>query len=554
MQPRAYQSEAVAAIWSYFQNNKSGNPLIAMPTGTGKSVVIADFARSVFQRTDGQRILVITHVKELVAQNFKCFRQLCPEYRMRVGVWSAGLGLKYPGQIVFGGIASVHKRSAAAWGKVNLVIVDEAHLVSPKQSTMYQRLIDALREVNPALRVIGFTATPYRLGQGLLTDPGGIFTDVAYDLTRRDEFNRLIHEGWVCPLIPMKTDTEIDVRGVSVRGGEFVSKALYERVGDTAATTRVVDDALRMVAGRRHRWLVFAAGIEHSEQVATLLRDRGVSAAAVHGGNAKYPMESQARDKAIAAFNEGRLTALVNNNILTTGYDNPQIDCIICLRPTMSPGLWVQMLGRGTRIAEGKENCLVLDYAGNTARLGPINDPVKPRRKSGKGGGDAPIKLCPAETSEGLCNAWNHTAARYCISCGYEFPIMRTVESEASQHDIIATEKYEALEVDDTAYGVHCKKGRPDSLRVTYKAGLNRFDEWVCLEHSGYARYKAHKWWQARSDTHVPETAMAAYQQAGLLRKPVGVVVEVGGKYNRVIETLFDERALAAAQDRYSAE
>ena len=175
-----------------------------MPTGTGKSLVIAGFLESIYRQYPMQKVLVLTHVKELIEQNCEKLLALWPT--APAGVFSAGLKRKdIHDRIIFAGIASIAKH-AEKFGCVHLVIIDEAHLVSPSEETMYHKFLAALRVVNPHIKVIGLTATPWRLGQGKITEDG-IFTDVCFDITSISAFNRLIQEGYLSPLIPRRTTT-----------------------------------------------------------------------------------------------------------------------------------------------------------------------------------------------------------------------------------------------------------------------------------------------------------------------------------------------------------
>ena len=391
---RQYQTEAVASIWQYFQTHPTGNPIIAMPTGSGKTIVNARFLEGIYKMFPFQKVMLLTHVKELIQQNYDKLVALWPD--APVGIYSDGLGQKESRQqITLGGIASVW-RKPELFGHVDLIIIDEVHLVSPRGNTMYQTFITALQKINPHIRVIGLTATPWRMGHGLLTDPykdkddkihPSVFTDFCFDITNYQSFNRLIAEGYLVPLIPKKPKTELNVDGVHLRGGEFIEKDLQLAVDKYEITVAACKEAIELGKDRK-KWLVFASGIEHAEHITEILNDMGISAGCVHS-------KRDDRNKMIADFRAGKLRALVNNNILTTGYDDPTVDMIVVLRPTMSTVLWVQMLGRGTRPvypagydsetieqrieaikASGKLDCLVLDYAGNTRRLGPINDPV----------------------------------------------------------------------------------------------------------------------------------------------------------------------------------
>jgi DNA repair protein RadD len=548
-QLRDYQQYCVDQIFEYFKAHK-GNPIIALPTGTGKSLVLAETCRSIITRYPTTRIMVLTHVKELIEQNFKTTLRHWPT--APAGVYSAGLKRRDSHtQITFAGIQSVYNK-AEEFGLVHLLFIDECHLVSQKDDTTYRTFINSLKAINPHLKVIGLSATPWRTKQGMLTDPGGIFTDVAVDCTSLEAFNWLIKQGWLVRLVPKKTVIELDVSGVRITAGEFNQSELQAAVDKYEITEAALDEALVRAKDREH-WLVFASGVDHAEHVADALTVRGVEAAAIHSR-----MASSERDKRILDFREGRLRALVNNNILTTGFDVPQIDCIVMLRPTASPGLWVQMLGRGTRplpfvmshdspdlrldaIAKSeKPNCLVLDYAGNTARLGPINDPVIPRRKGRSVNGLAPVRLCDN------CGCYSHAASRFCENCGAEFPRSVKINSEASVQQLIKDSKEELIivdyKVDTVTYSLHEKAGKPTSLRVDYHCGpFQRFSEYVCLEHGGHATYKARGWWRYRCPWGIPPSTLEGYAAVDHLRTPKAVQVRLGGKYAQIIGYKFND-------------
>lgn len=517
---RPYQREAVASVWGYF-THRDGNPLIALPTGTGKSLVAADLLRQAFAAWPEQRILLLTHVKELLEQNFEKLMRIWPT--APAGLYSAGLKRRDTHcSITLCGIASVAKK-ANLFGKIDLILVDECHLISPTTATMYSQFIGALKETNPLLKVVGLTATPYRLGLGHLTE-GTLFTDVCYDLTSRDAFNQLVADGYLAPLVTKKTYSELDVTSVHLSGGEYVLKELQHAVDRDSVTEAAVQEMIHYGKNRRH-WLIFASGVEHSEHVAECLRSHSITAVALHS-----EVGSEDRAQILADFKSGKIQAVTNNNILTTGFDHPGIDLIGILRPTQSTGLWVQMLGRGTRPCDGKANCLVLDFAGNTRRLGPINDPVLPRKKGEKGPGQAPVRICDH------CLTYNPASARFCSECGAEFPREHKLATTAYTEEVMASSvpQIETFKVDHMSYAVHQKPGRPPSLKASYFCGLRVFNEWVCFEHEGYAKHKAHSWWNERSAEEPPETTTEALAQVAALRTPKSINVWINTKYPEV--------------------
>ncbi len=566
---RDYQKEAVNSIFNYFMNvrDPSRNPVVAMPTGTGKSVVIAMFLYRMFQFYSNQRAMVLTHVQELIEQDYGKLVTLWPD--APVGVYSSGLKRKDTfAPITFGGIASVVK-NIAVFKKIDIVIVDEAHLVSVKESTMYQRVIGMLRAVNPNIRVIGFTATPWRLGHGQIIDPyedrngkiyNPLFTDFCFDITNMASFNRLVEEGYLSLLVSPRPDTQLDVSGVHMSGGDYIQGELERAVNIDAINKRAIEEAMDL-ASRRNHWLTFAAGIQHAIALDEILNDVGMRSVVLHS-----KLAPEDRRKAISGYKAGYYKVLVNNNMLTTGFDFPGIDTILCLRPTQSTPLWVQILGRGTRpvYAEGfdlttkegrleaiheggKENCLVLDYASNVRKLGPINDPVVPKQR-GKGGGDAPIKQCP------VCDCWVHASLRFCngihkdgTACTNEFKFETKVVDNASTDEVFKGELpiVEVFKVDQITYTRHKKVGRPDMVRVSHYCGLRIFDEYLGFGSQDYSNRKAQFFWKERGDMDdFPSSTDEALSKCYTLRSPTHLRVWTNKKYPEIMSACYDGLAL----------
>ena len=493
---RPYQQAAVASIYDYFAD-RSGHPLVVIPTAGGKSIVLASFIQGVLRQWPDQRILVVTHVRELIAQNHAEMMGLWPD--APAGIYSAGLGRRdISARVLFAGIQSIHRR-AYEIQQCDLVLIDEAHLIPRASDTMYRRFLDTLSRINPALKVIGFTATPYRLDSGLLHEgEGRLFTDIAYEVSIRD----LIDHGYLCPLISKMTDLKLDVGGVGSRGGEFIPGQLQAAVDRESITTAAIDEILAHGEGRRS-WLAFCSGVEHATHVAEALRGRGVTCATIFGDT-----PSTERDRIIAAFKRGEIRALASMGVLTTGFNAPAVDLIAMLRPTKSVGLYVQMAGRGTRLAPGKENCLVLDFAGNVARHGPI-DAVKPKQPA-DGDGVAPTKICPD------CDSILAAALRECPDCGPQFPPPEgKVAATASTLASLTTVR-------------------------DYSCGLVRHSEWICFEHTGYARQKAVDWWQRRSSAPVPSTVAEALRATDSLAVPTAIFVRPSGRFTEIVNHRFE--------------
>lgn len=557
MKYRDYQDSAIAAPFRWWAGGNKGNPLIVMPTGTGKSVVIAGIIAKMLTEWPGVRVMKLTHVKELIEQNYEKLLAVWPT--APAGVYSAGLNRRdanYP--ITYAGIATVSGH-AQLFGRIDVILIDEAHLVSEKDSSMYRDFIDDLKKASPNLVVIGLTATHYRLKQGLLTEGDNpLFNGVCIDMSTREAFNWFIDQGYLCNLVPKSTETQFDLSEVHTQGGEFKANELQAAVNRDDITAAAIDEMLLHGADRNH-WLIFATGVEHAEAVTQILEAKGVTATCVHS-----KMKDAERDQRIADYKAGKYRAMVNNGVLTTGFDFPAIDLLGILRPTKSPGLWVQILGRGTRpfyaagfdlstregrlaaiAASPKKNCLVMDFAANTPRLGPINDPVLPKAKGKKGGGNAPIRTCD------VCGCYNHASAKACISCGHVFPVYCQLETKAGTGELVATGErapkpvivLNDYYVDRVTYTLHVKLDRPTTLRVNYHCGRRSFSEFICFEHpiDGWPYRQAKRWWLARTRQPMPEFSSEALSLVQTLPVPSAIKVKETEKYPEIVAHVFKQ-------------
>ena len=520
---RPYQKAAIAAIYNYYEE-KSGNCCVVIPTAGGKSLVIASFIEDVLKAWPDQRILILTHVRELIAQNHAEMIGLWPD--APAGIYSAGLGKREAqARILFAGIQSIHRR-AREIGHTDLVLIDEAHLIPGKSSTMYRRFLDALSAINPALKVIGLTATPFRLDSGMLHEgKNALFTDIAYEAPVRD----LIDEGYLSPLVSKQPTTRLDVSKVGTRAGDFIARDLAAAV-DQEATTRAAVTEIIDYGKDRKSWLAFCSGVDHACHVAEEFGRQGITCQTIFGDTPK-----DERDAIIAAFKRGEIRALASMGVLTTGFNAPAVDLIALLRPTQSAGLYVQMVGRGTRLAPGKENCLVLDFAGNVRRHGPI-DLVRPKRPGENGGGEAPTKVCP------MCESIVALSATECPDCGYQFPAREVkIAPTAATLPVLSPKAPQWLQVSGVSYSRHDKRGGRPSLKVTYSCGLSTYSEWVCFEHQGYARQKATDWWRKRAPgLPVPLSVDEAIAQASRLMRPSEISVRPSGRYFEISGYRFD--------------
>jgi DNA repair protein RadD len=533
MKLRDYQQEAVDAVIAYWEKGGT-NPLVEVPTGGGKSAILGELARVVVEECGG-RVVIATHRAELIEQDAAACRRVWP--MAPLAVWSASLGKRGVAPITVCGVQTV-ARKARDLGVVDVLIVDEAHLIPPEGAGQYQTLVRGLRETNPALRIVGLTATPYRLGQGYLTQgDGALFSSIVY----RVEIPRLVAAGHLAPLVTGSVGAQIDTSQLAIRAGEFAARDLELAADIAEVTERVADDVVAALAAGRTSALLFGCSVAHAEHLAEALGARGVECALITGET-----DQMVRQGIIGRFRRRELAALASCDVLTTGFDAPIVDVLAVVRATASPSLYVQIVGRGMRPAENKTDCLVLDYGGNIARHGPV-DEIKIRPKS-KGGGEAPTKTCAN------CAAEQPAGARVCSECDTEFPEPeKKANVEASALPVLSTgalgggAALTKQEIGDVFFNEHRKRSGdgPPTLRVDYyglDGGGTRVptkiaSEWVCVQHEGFAHSKAAKWWAIHVGTRMPATVAEAVERlrAGEMPRVVEIETRPDGDYTRVV-------------------
>jgi DNA repair protein RadD len=477
LQLRPYQQDAIDGLYSYWSDGRGDNPLIVAPTGAGKSLIIAKLIEDALGYPV-TRILMLTHVKELIEQNAEELVGLLPG--VDLGFYSASLGQKrLDRQVTFAGIQSIWERAFDMVPAPDLVLIDEAHLVPKNTTTRYGKFLDDLRTCNPDVKVVGLTATPYRLDSGYLhKGKGAIFDGIAYDIP----VGMLMDQGYLSPLVSKGAKAKIDLTNVGMRGGEFIESQLATAASDPELVKATVAEIVQFGADRKS-WLVFASGVDHAGMIKDEMAAHGIDAEVVTGADNK----TDRRDK-IGEFKSGRLRCLVNIGVLTAGFNHPATDLVAMVRATASAGLYVQMAGRGTRLAPGKDDCLLLDFGGNVERHGFI-DAVRVKDKTQSSGkGEAPAKECPQ------CQAMVATGLRYC-TCGYKFPEPELNHGKNAYGGAVLSSQVVAewVDVESVTYQRHKKEGKPDSIKVSYHCGLKVINEWLCPDHGGYAasRYRA---------------------------------------------------------------
>lgn len=540
-QLRPYQERAISELYAWMnrhiQDNK--NPIVNMCVGAGKSVVIAELCKRAISEFPQTRIIMTVASRELCQQNLEKLLAIWPE--APAGVCSAALGKKdLESQIIFATIGSIAKQ-AIHLGRVDLIIVDECHNINTEQSGMYRKFIsECERYNNGKILVIGFTGTPFR-GNGVhLHDPGNekrLFDSIATTVG----MDELLKSGHLSPLVVQDdTPTLVDTSSVKVVGGDYVISDLDDLMNDDFVIEQATSDIILKGATRK-KWLTFCVTVEHAENVLASFIKKGINANMI---TAKTPKAE--RQTIINQFKKGDLQCLVNIATLTTGFDAPETDLIALLRPTKSPVLYVQIAGRGMRIADGKENCLWLDYTETTVEQGPINK-ITGRKGFKSKPSEAPTRECPK------CHNYMPISFKECSECGHVFPIEEKPkhDTRSGTADILTGIKppvKEWFDVSDVSYAKHTKRETgANSLRVSYHIGDIGpvISEWIALEsQSQFARKQANAWWLKRYMPAVdfdciPETVADAINASELLMTPKRILAQKEGKYWKVINYEF---------------
>jgi len=568
MELRGYQQIAVNAVYDYMRKSDL-NPCVVLPTGAGKSIVIAKIVTDAVTLWQG-RCLILAHVKELLEQNAAKIAALCPE--IDIGIFSAGLNSRNTRErVIVAGIQSVYDK-AAQLGSFDLVLIDEAHLIPPDGDGMYRSFLDDMKKINPNIRLIGLTATPYRLKGGLICRKENLLNEVCCEIGVRE----LIVAGYLSKLRSKNGKYKADLDNLHIRGGEFVAEDVEKAMDNERLVTASCREIAELCKDRK-KVLIFASSIDHCRHIAETIREQTHEECGIVTGHTPKLERAEILDRFRGItqknlFGEAKpeLKYLVNVGVLTTGFDAPAIDCVAILRPTNSAGLYYQMVGRGFRLSPdtGKTDCLILDYGGNIMRHGPV-DMIRITENPGrKGNGGAPVRECPQ------CQSVFPAGRTACPDCGYEFPREERElrhDSRACSDGILSGESSELeYPVKDVYYCTHTKRnadeGTPKTMRIDYMIGFNDFQaEWVCPEHTGYARRKFEKWWRERTEIDPPGTAAECVQiaQKGYLKKPVAITLKTtaGQRFPEIVKYTFaenepdaEEAALIAALAEDTAE
>lgn len=502
---RGYQLQSVYALNRAINADK--HPLCVLPTGSGKSLVIAGL---LLQRDE--RALVVSHNAELLEQDAKILRSYAPGISQ--SFFAAKLKQKNAGaQVVFASVQSASRSLDRFKSRRSLLLIDEPHLCPRDQDSMYAKVFDYFGAAKRA----GFTATPLRLDSGSLIEGDDRWFDcIAHEVSKRE----LIEAGYLLPLTGIIAEQQANLDGVHSRGGEYVESEAQQAVMRTLSLEAAVQQAC-MLAVKRKSWLVFAVGIEHAQLTVDEFRRQGIDTELVIGNTA-----TDQRSNHIDRFKKRELRCLVNVGVLTTGFDAPFLDCIISMRPTQSPILWEQMLGRGMRTAEGKKDCLLLDFVGNLERLGGVDAVTEIQDKR------LPADLQVAAEKRTKLGKRKRAPPEFFDASGRD-PMLSgdlfDARVTAVRYFTVPSRKQPGKTIVVASYILEDEFGRALTANT-----------FLCVEYAGGARYLATRWFKARGviDSDVPTEARTGIALARVLPQPE----EVSARYDARMRCYVVER------------
>lgn len=534
---RDYQARVKRELYDWFAKHPKGFPIVDACVGAGKSIIIADLCQDMISQAPDTRIVMCVASRELCEQNMQKLLAIWPD--APAGICSAALGSKdTDSQIIFATIGTLARR-VDELGTVDVMIIDECHNINTANTGMYRKMIETLQDTtSPNMAVIGFTGTPYR-GNGVWLWQGKnpIFEGVASRVT----MDELLKLGYLAPLVVEPMQAKIDTTGVKITAGDYNNAELARVLEDEELVRSCIDD-LYIRSHGRHKWLIFCHSIAQAEMVLAQVRTiGGIKAEMVIGDT-----PSDSREKILKAYklphdHDDAVNVLVNVGVLTTGFDAPMTDLIALLRPTKSPVLYVQIAGRGMRIADGKTDCLWLDYTSTTYEQGPVNR-VRGRnsgQQSTTANGE-PCKHCPE------CGEKNPLYTSECLECGASFGYAKDIAQKAGHAQVLADEAPIWMRVSALAYTKHIsRKSGNATLRVDYFTDYDAvpISEYVCIEHEGYAYDKACQWWRAHNLGPVPACIDDALHllHNSTLNRPAKIECKRDGKFWKVVGREFGE-------------
>lgn len=438
---RPYQQKAVDTIWEVLK--KKNNALCVGPCGMGKTEIFIEMCKKAVSVKSDVRIMILLNKVKLVEQTHKRLSK-----HLKCSVYCGSLDQKDHSNII---VASIQSACKSDFGHVNWVIIDEAHRYNNEDESQYRQILDALRSVNEKVRVIGFTATPYR-ATGFIYGKDQLFDKIDYSVDLEDMWNGNYLVRPFCKAGNNKFETS----GMKILAGDFSSGDITKITSDNKKVSAQVADALSRIDGRKKiAWA--CANINHAIKVHSML----TGASLIHS-----KMSAFERDLNQSEFECGSNKHIVFVNVLSEGYDFPPVDTIVLMCPTRSPVKYVQTVGRALRIAPNKTDALVLDYGSVIENCGPITDPRIPKKGERANKKDDRMKFCPK------CYEYIQRSLLVCPVCEHEFVsgIKRkdpTLTKQAFTGSI-TNHKTTIYKVKNVTMSKHHSNAGNDCIKITY--------------------------------------------------------------------------------------
>ena len=524
---RPYQIEAVNAVKRALGSKQ--DCLLTAPCAAGKTVIFSEIVK--WLSAHRRRILILLDREQLVSQTAARIQDyLGPGCSVGVACASVSARKDLDAQVVVASrqtLAPMLRNGADL--AVNLTILDEAHLVSPKAG-QYKTILEKLSNAYQGMRIFGCTATPYRLTGGLIYGADRIFTTIDHSITTE----QLLAEGYLVPLTWKVRQSDLNAQLDSVKKastGDLNEREQAEILGQDIYIQGVYSAWQEHAIGKKTA--IFALNIAHAELIQNVFERNGIHTWLIHS---KMPTEDVRA--AINAFSNGT-GVIINVGILTIGSDIPSINCVILARRTLSTALFFQIVGRGARLHPGKKDCTVIDLCGNAMIHGI--DPDNPIRQcQGDGGSDEPrIKICP------MCETACHVNTRACKVCLFEFPREEAEEGPELEETTTEPQKlvefkgFETRTATVTRYMFHQAKGKPTPcVRAEYTDDTGRIiaRQWLCPQHTGWAQKKAGYYWRDLGGNYpIPKTVQQwLNRQNEISGDPLKITILTAGAYPEV--------------------
>lgn len=450
---RSYQQESIQAVNKEFETSKTA--LLVLPTGAGKTVCFISYIEQELKKNPSTKFLILVNKLRLLKQALKNIKSMLPE--VSVKIYCASMGFKdLSGTVTIATIQSIFKVK----GSFDIIIADEVHNINQLEG-QYKEFLD-----NNDCKLLAVTATPFRQ-DGYIYGKGKLFKRICY----QKSLVWAIENKFLVPPRIKYTDQQYDTSSLRVTAGEFNLGDIEKLTSDAMKLTKQIDDALPKLQGRSK--IVWAcSSIRHAEDVKRELESRGELVSICHSKQSEDEFEDN-----FYSFDNRTARHLTFVSIISEGIDIPKIDAVILMRPTRSPVLMIQTIGRGLRTYEGKKNLIVLDYGQVIENCGPIDNPIIKDKKNKKAPKPINMKFCPK------CYEYVVSNARECPCCLYNFAseiernYLKNLTDRASEASVLSIPK--EISINKVRFKIHKSKAGNECLKITYHAPIMTIDEYI---------------------------------------------------------------------------